>query len=143
MRRRFTLSVFAIMLIAITAPSNQIQAQYTYVVVQSDGFESEFRNWSKGSTEVLDTEKEYFVDQSLNSRQSLQTAVQQHTGQNTYHLFSHVPSAQLLISGQWLNAEQIAQWFTAQQPVCRLAGSTICLPTGRLNIHHSFKSEQN
>ncbi len=86
MKRRFTLSVFAIMLIAITAPSNQIQAQYTYVVVQSDEFESGFGIWNDGSTEGLKTEKKYFVEQSLNSQQSLQTAVQQHMKQNAYNM---------------------------------------------------------
>ncbi|MCP4088973.1 MAG: hypothetical protein GY746_04185 [Gammaproteobacteria bacterium] len=130
-------------LFAFWATAKTTNALCTYENVDSESFESGFDIWSNGSAEVLDTEKEYFTDQSPNSKQSLQTAEQQHTGQNTCHLFPHVRPAQLLINGQWLNVEQIAQWFTAQQPVCRLAGSTTCLPTGRLNNHHSFKSEQN
>ncbi|MCP4277961.1 MAG: DUF4347 domain-containing protein, partial [Gammaproteobacteria bacterium] len=53
-------------------------------------------------------QKNYFVDQSLNGQQSLQTAAQQHSEQNTYHLFSHGRPGQLLINGQWLNASEIA-----------------------------------
>ncbi|MCP4091530.1 MAG: DUF4347 domain-containing protein, partial [Gammaproteobacteria bacterium] len=74
-----------------------------------------------------ENQKNYFVDQSLNSRQSLQTAVQQHTGENTYHLFSHGRPGQLLINGQWLNAKQISDWFTEEQ----LNNST----TQQLNIY--------
>ncbi len=61
--------------------------------------------------------KNYFVDQSLNSRQTLQTAAQQHTEQNAFHLFSHGRPGELLINGQWLDAKQIAQWLTNEQRI--------------------------
>ncbi len=81
MRRNFTLYVMATLLVMATTFVLQIQAQYTYVVVHSDEFESEFRNWSNGSAEGLDTEKKYFVDQNLNRRQSLLAA--QHSWSKT------------------------------------------------------------
>ncbi len=59
----------------------------------------------------------YFVDLSLNGRQTLQTAAQQHTGQNAFHLFSHGRPGELLINGQWLDAKQIAQWLTNEQRI--------------------------
>ncbi|MCP3888069.1 MAG: DUF4347 domain-containing protein, partial [Desulfobulbaceae bacterium] len=62
-------------------------------------------------------QKNYFVDQSLNGRQALQKAAQQHSGQNAFQLFSHGRPGELLINGQWLNAKQIADWLTNEQGI--------------------------
>ncbi len=86
MKRSVTFFTTAIIAIALSLPSHFLNALCTYENVDSESFESEFRNRNSGSTEGLDRERNHFADQSLNSRQSLQTAAQQHIEQNAYSM---------------------------------------------------------
>jgi len=58
----------------------------------------------------------YFVDNLVQDPQTLiSSVVQNNMGAGVFHLFSHGRSGELLINGNWLNAKQIAKWYTNQQ----------------------------
>ncbi|TXB60633.1 DUF4347 domain-containing protein [Phaeodactylibacter luteus] len=52
-----------------------------------------------------------YIDASLPDAHLLEQAVAG-TADGTFHLFSHGRPGELLINGQWLGAEAIAQWYT-------------------------------